>query len=126
MAEEVPTSFAFNTRELSVSLLSLEAVERLLARGEYAAIAALNVGYCRSIELEVRHDPIIDDDGTGGGEPDHVLVIMEHGRGARAKRLKAHAVVVSVDAGAAELHHRLSGWILRREQVRRDIDEATE
>jgi len=96
-----PTSFSFNSAELSVSCFFAETVTLLLARASYAQLAAVNAGYCRSIGLELLPDPSPDD-------PHHVLIIMASGRSSRATKLKRHAVRVGVTDDTGGVYDRLS------------------
>ncbi len=95
-----PTSFSFNSAELSVSCLFPETVRLLLARGPYAFLAAVNAGYCRTIGLELTPDPSPDD-------PHHVLIIMAAGRSSRATKLKRHAVRVAATNDADAVYQQL-------------------
>ncbi len=95
-----PTSFSFNSAELSVSCLFPETVRLLLSRTTYIYLAAVNAGYCRAIGLELVPDPSPDD-------PHHVLIVMAGGRSSKATKLKRHAVRVAVTSDADAVYRQL-------------------
>ena len=99
------SSAAFNTKEISVAVLSLDSVRRLLEnRDRFRVLAAVKVDYCRKLGLQVLPDPTEYD-------PDHVLILLRDlGTGQRkkmGKKLKDAAVTATVEGPAEEVYGRL-------------------
>ena len=95
-----PTSFSFNSKELSVRILTPQSVQALVQSDRYVYLAAINAGYCRSIGLEVLPDPLPE-------LSEHALILMLSGRSSRATKLKHHAVRVPIIDNPEDVYERL-------------------
>lgn len=91
------STFYFKSNEISTTLLSEASIRILLKMGGFRRLAAINVGYCRDLDLSVEHTPVEDEDEFPDN-PEHVSVRMpKPGRGGKANRLREHAIWVEIE-----------------------------
>lgn len=102
------SSFYFKSNEISTTFLSEASIRILLKIGRFRRLAAINVGFCRDLDLSVEHTPVEDDDDFPDN-PEHVSVRMpKPGRTGKANRLRKHAVWVEIENETpAALHQSL-------------------
>ena len=115
------STFYLKSAEISTSLLSATSVAVLLNIGGFARLAALNVGFCRSLGFTVEHTPIENEDGFPDNA-EHVSVRMpKPGRTSRANRLREHAIWVQTDNEEPDtlfqmLRERAESWSAENDQ----------
>lgn len=91
------STFYFKSNEISTTLLSEASIRILLKIGGFRRLAAINVGFCRDLDLIVQHTPVEDDDDFPDN-PQHVSVRMpKPGRGGKANSLRKHAIWVEIE-----------------------------
>ena len=114
------SSFYFKSGEISTTLLSEASIAILLKIGGFRRLAAINVGYCRDLDLSVEHTPVEDDD-VSPDNPEHVSVRMpKPGRGGKANSLRKHAIWVEIEK---ETPKALYQSLLQRIEARAGEDE---
>lgn len=109
------SSFYFKSDEISTTLLSVASIRILLKIGGFRRLAALNVGFCRDLDLSVEHTPVENEDGFPDNA-EHVSVRMPRpGRSGKANRLREHAIWVEIEeekpaALYQSLRQRVEAW----------------
>ena len=93
------STFYFKSNEISTTLLSEASIRILLKIGGFRRLAAINVGFCRDLDLSVVHTPVEDeDDDDFPANPEHVSIRMpKPGRTGKANRLRKHAIWVEIE-----------------------------